>query len=74
MKKPVAHKIRSIFAAENKEDAERLLARAVQEYEVSAPSLARWMDENIPEGLAVFGFPASHWKKIRTNNTIGRDS
>jgi hypothetical protein len=37
-----------------------------------APEFAKWLDENIDEGLMVFQFPKDHWSKIRTLNGIER--
>ena len=72
MKAEVASQIRSIFNAEKPEEAKRLLAMAVKEYEQSAPKLATWMEENIPEGLTVLDFPVEHRRRIRTNNMLER--
>lgn len=72
MKQPVANKIRSIFDAENKTEALRLLGLAVTSYEKTAPRLANWLSDNLAEGLTCFDFPAHHWKKIRTNNLVER--
>jgi transposase-like protein len=36
------------------------------------PGLASWLEENIPEALTVFAFPAAHRKRLRTNNGLER--
>ena len=72
MRKQVAADIRSVFNAPNLEEAERLLAQLVDRYAKSAPKLAAWAEENIPEGLTVFHFPSSHWRRIRTANGVER--
>ena len=54
MKKEVASKIRSIFTASDFTSAQELLKVAVREYEKTAPKMARWMEQAIPEGLSVF--------------------
>lgn len=41
-------------------------------YEKSAPQLATWAEENIPEGLTIFRFPSDHWRRIRTSNVLER--
>ena len=56
----MAADIRAIFNAATRRGAEALLAAMVTKYEERASRLARWMEENIPEGLTVFSFPASH--------------
>jgi transposase-like protein len=35
----------------------------VEKYKQVAPKLSQWMENNIPEGLAVFQFPEEHKKK-----------
>jgi len=60
MRKTVAQDIRDVFNAPSRNEAERLLELACVKYNENAPELARWMDENIPEGLTVFGLPATH--------------
>lgn len=72
MKKEVSETIRSIFDAPNKMEAERLLKLAVKGYETKASHLANWMEENLPEGLTIFGFPKKHQKRIRTSNMVER--
>ncbi len=72
MKKQVAAEIRAIFNAPDRTDAERLLAKGVATYAKSAPQLASWMEDNIPEGFSVFSFPTPHRVKIRTTNMIER--
>ena len=68
----MAADIRGVFNAPNLVEAERLLAQLVARYAESAPKLASWAEENIPEGLTVFGFPASHWRRLRTSNSVER--
>jgi len=64
--------IRSVFNAPNLEEAERLLKRLTDQYAASAPKLASWAEENLPEGLTVFRFPPNHWRRIRTSNGVER--
>ena len=72
MKKTVATKLRAIFNAEDKNEADRLSKMAVEFYAESAPKLSSWMEENIHEGLTVFDFPEEHRKKLRTTNMLER--
>jgi len=48
------------------------LVKAVRKYEKNASHLARWLEENIPEGLMVFALPARHRRFIRTTNGLER--
>jgi transposase-like protein len=72
LKQEVAAAIRAIFNAGSLSEAKRLLAETTQRYRASAPTLAQWMEENLPEGLMVFAFPAAHWRLIRTTNGLER--
>jgi transposase-like protein len=72
MQAEVAEDLRSVFSAPNRIKAEENLQEIVQKYQKSASKLSHWMEENIPEGLTVFSFPAAHRKKIRTTNSIER--
>ncbi len=36
------------------------------------PGFADWLENNIPEGLAVFSLPEAHRKRMRTSNGIKR--
>ena len=46
--------------------------KTVQKYQKSASRLANWMEQNLPEGLTVFAFPAAHRRLIRTTNCLER--
>jgi putative transposase len=72
MRKEVARTIRDIFNAPDKIEAERLLRKATESYRESAPNLASWMEENIPEGLTAFEAPPSHRRRLRTSNLMER--
>ena len=71
-KSEVAHCLRAIFNAENKAEAQRLLKLSVERYQQDMPSLARWMEENLEEGLTVFHFEASYRRRLRTSNMAER--
>jgi len=71
-KSEVAESIRAIFDAENRTEAERLLKHAMTKYEKDMPQLAKWIEDNIVEGLTVFNFSTSHRKKLRTSNIAER--
>lgn len=68
MKEEVAADIRSIFQAGSLDEAKRLLASIVEKYSKCQSKLAAWMEDNIPEGLTVFSFPATVRQFLRTNN------
>jgi putative transposase len=71
-RKPVAQRIRSIFNAPDKAEAERLLKQSVEIWAKEAPKLALWAEENLPMGFAVFDFPEGHRTRLRTTNGLER--
>ncbi len=72
MRREVAADIRGIFNAPNAEEADRLLGRVVEKYREIAPKLAEWMETSLPDGLAVFGLPEAHRRRMRTSNLMER--
>ena len=68
----VAAEIRAIFNAPGRSEAERLLELFVKRHEKSAPRLAQWAEQALPEGLTVFDFPEAHWRRLRTSNCVER--
>jgi putative transposase len=68
----VARAIRSVFEAPSRPAAEQRLKEIVTHYANSAPKLAAWMEENLPQGFTVFTLPAGHQKRLRTSNALER--
>jgi transposase-like protein len=68
----VAADIRAVFDAPDRTEADRRLKLAVQKYQKTAPKLASWLEQNIPEGLTVFNLPTSHRRRLRTSNLLER--
>ena len=65
---PVAGDIRAIFNAPSREEAERLLAAACERYGKTQAKLAAWMEDNLPDGFAVFALPEPLRRRLRTSN------
>lgn len=72
LKTEVAADIRAIFNAPNRAEAETWLTKTVQKYAKSAPRLATWLEETIPQGLTVFALPEAHRRLLRTTNGLER--
>lgn len=68
----VARAIRGVFECPSRLAAEQRLKEIVAHYAKTAPKLAAWMEENLPQGLAVFALPAAHQKRMRTSNALER--
>ena len=72
MRREVARDLRSVLDAGDRSEADRQLDRIVKKYADSAPRLAAWLGENVPEALTVLGLPAAHRRKLRTTNMLER--
>jgi len=72
MRSRVASDLRAIFNSPDRTEAERHLQIAVKKYEKTAPKLATWISDNVPEGLTVFSFPEAHRRRLRTSNMLER--
>jgi putative transposase len=68
----VAQTIRSIFDCPDRASAEARLKTVVAAQATTAPKLAAWMEENLPQGLTAFAFPAAHRRRLRTSNPLER--
>jgi putative transposase len=72
MRTEVARDLRRIFDADETAEAERRLRDAVTRYHKTAPQLAAWLEENVPEALTVLRIPAAHRRRLRTTNGLER--
>ena len=72
MRKEVADAIRAVFGAPDRTEAGRQLGLLVERYRKSAPKLADWAEENLPEGLTAFTLPPHHRRRLRTTNGLER--
>jgi transposase-like protein len=68
----VAAAIRSVFDNPDRPSAQRRLKEVVARYATSAPKLAAWMEENLPQGLTILSLPVAHQKRLRTSNGLER--
>ena len=46
--------------------------KVVKKFEKIAPEFVSWLEDNLDEGLTVFDFPRSWWRRIRTINGLER--
>ena len=72
MKREVMDDLRSVLDSANEHAAGEQLSRVARKYEKSAPKLAEWMEENVPESFAVFCLPPTHRQRLRTTNMLER--
>lgn len=72
IRKRLGRQLKAIWEADDLAKAETMLADLVAGYRDGAPKLADWLEQNVPEGLAVFTLPEHHRKRLRTSNPIER--
>lgn len=72
IKRQVSDDLKGVFDAADATTAQEQLGRVVRKYQESAPRLAAWIEENVPEGLTVFRLPTSHRRRLRTSNMLER--
>jgi len=72
MRAEVAADLRAIFDSPDRAEAERRLQLVAEKYKARAPRLSQWLETNVGEGLTVFAFPRSHWRRLRTSNLVER--
>jgi putative transposase len=72
MKSEVMDDLRSVLDAADEHAAGEQLGRVVRKYQKTAPRLAQWMEENVPESFAVFRLPSAHRQRLRTTNMLER--
>lgn len=72
MRARVAADIRSIFNSPDLLSAQARLKDIVASYAKTAPKLASWMEENLPQGFSAFSLPLSHQRRMRTSNALER--
>lgn len=72
MRGEIAETMRDIFNSPTVTIAHEMKRQAIEKYQKKAPEFARWLEENVDEGLTVYQYPKEHWKKLRTSNGMER--
>jgi len=72
IRKRIGAELRAVWNASTLAKAETALAELVASYRETAPKLAAWLEENVPQGLAVFALPEHHRRRMRTSNPMER--
>lgn len=72
IRKRIGTELRAVWNAGTLAKAETALAELVTAYRETAPKLAAWLEENVPEGLAVYSLPEHHRRRMRTSNPMER--
>ncbi len=72
IRKRIGEELRRIWNAPDLEGAQAELKHLLARYADSAPKLARWLEDSVPQGLTVFSLPKAHRRRLRTSNPIER--
>ncbi len=72
IRKRLGAELRAVWNAASLSKAETALVELVATYRDTAPKLAAWLKESVPEGLAVFALPEHHRRRRRTSNPMER--
>ena len=72
IRKRIGAELRLIWNAPDLTSAEENLRQLVESYRDTAPGPATWLENNIPDGMAVFTLPEHHRRRLRTSNPIER--
>jgi transposase-like protein len=72
IRKRIGAELREVWNAGSLAKAETALAELVTSWRDTAPKLAAWLEEAVPEGLAVFSLPEHHRRRLRTSNPMER--
>ena len=73
-RKEIAGALRRVFQAPTREEADRQVKLAVEQYQNTNSKLAVWMENNVIEGLTCFAFPEQFRRRIRTTNMVERNN
>ena len=72
IRKRIGAELRQIWNAQDPNLATESLRRLVESYRDKAAKLAAWLEDNVPDGLAVFTLPEQHRRRLRTSNPMER--
>ena len=72
MKLEIAETMRDVFISPTIAIAKEMKRLAIEKHEKKAPEFAKWLEENVDEGLTIYQFPKGHSIKLRTSNGMER--
>ena len=72
LRKTLADKLKDIFNAPDREQAQLRVKQLIDLYESKYPQIAEFLENTSHEVLACFNFPEEHRKRIRTTNGLER--
>jgi len=74
IQKSIHGELRTVFDSSDLFEAKQRLSHLISKYQETAPQLASWLEENVPQGLTVLelGLPDAHRKRLRSTNVLER--
>ena len=70
IRKCLVAELRTVCNAETIKLAERALENLVTRFSSETPTLAKWLETNVPDTLTVYSLPTHHRVKMRTSNRL----
>ena len=72
LRQRLAREVGAVFKAPSGTEARKRLARLVARWARELPEAMACLERGFAGAMVFFGFPPSHWKKIRTTNGLER--
>ena len=72
IKNRIGRQLRAVWNASSMSTAQSELDALVASYREKHPDFANWLENNVPEAMAVFSLREPHRKRMRTSNGIER--
>ena len=69
-RREIHHDLRAVFSASDRDETERQLRTMIEKWTAPAPKLARWLEENVPEGFAVYTTPPLQQYRLKPTNLV----
>jgi len=66
----VHNQLRDVFAAPDREEAQRRALQMIEHWSGRVPEFAEWLEETIEQTLTVFHLPKQHRVRLRTTNNL----
>ena len=66
----VHDQLRDVFAAPDREEAQRRALQMIEHWSGRVPEFAEWLEETIEQTLTVFHLPKQHRVRLRTTNNL----
>ena len=66
----VHDQLRDVFAAPDRDEAQRRAQQMIEQWRRRVPAFAEWLEETIEQPLTVFQLPKGHRVRLRTTNNL----